>query len=146
MATFSVHVDMTGPIFEGKAPGVLHDMLHEAVSEIGDRAHREIVAEAWTMNKSGRAGTGPGGFWAPRNVYMYDNFSGGLGDDTVVIQGGQKTYFGWWPWLEGTSKRNASTSFGGYHTFQRTADRWQKLAGLVLEDAVARHMDELGGT
>ena len=135
MATYKVTVDISGPLFDGHAEEVANQVVESAAKEIAVRAQREIRAQAWTMNKSGRGGTGR----AAAGVLLYDHGT------TQVIYGEMIKGQVWWPWLEGISKRNDSTPFKGYWTFKTTAGRWDKLGGLILQDKLDERIAEMGG-
>ena len=44
------------------------------------------------------------------------------------------------PWLEGTSSRNQTTSFKGYHAFRRAADELRRKAPALVEWVARRHI------
>lgn len=50
-----------------------------------------------------------------------------------------------WPWLEGTSKRNVTTGFKGYHTFRKTRLRLDKEAQAIGERELAKVLPQIGG-
>jgi hypothetical protein len=51
----------------------------------------------------------------------------------------------WAPWLEGKSKRNESTGFGGYHLFRKTAAALRKRAIDVLQHRLDEFIGRMGG-
>ena len=52
----------------------------------------------------------------------------------------------WGPWLEGTSKRNSSTRFKGYHLFRQTRQALQKLAPEIGQAELDKVIGRIGGT
>jgi len=49
------------------------------------------------------------------------------------------------PWLEGSSKRNRSTRFKGYHLWRRARDVTQREAGSIAQDLLPPYLDRIGG-
>lgn len=49
------------------------------------------------------------------------------------------------PWLEGTSRRNASTSFRGYHSFERAHRSVVDSLDRLLSDVTRTYVSRLGG-
>lgn len=100
-------VEAGGPIFDGRADGLLAQWANRTASELGQAGEAEL--RAFPMDSTGRA---RGGFQS--NVHA-------MTDGPVSrIRGPMITGVTWSPWLEGTSKRNRSTGFGGYHLFRKT--------------------------
>lgn len=48
------------------------------------------------------------------------------------------------PWLEGTSDRNESTSFKGYHAFRRARQQLEAQVPQLTDAVVRRHTDRTG--
>ena len=143
MPSFQVTVDISGPVFDGRAEQDVNKVLEATARTLAIEGRAVIAAQALTMNKSGRAGTGPGGFGAAAGaVVAYDNWSA---SGNWVIYGGMKEYYFWWPWLEGTSKRNDSTRFKGYHTFREEAGRLNRRAEAVAEAELDKYIGDMGG-
>jgi hypothetical protein len=88
------------------------------------------------MNKSGRAGHPAA---AARGVSI--SYA-----DAVVVRGGISEGEFSWPWLEGTSKRNESTPFRGYHAFAQAAARMAGRAQSVLEKHAEQGVRQIGGS
>lgn len=135
MPRFKVTVEAKGPVFDGRAAEVVHEVVQAATRELAERGQHFIQMQANAMDRSGRGGTGR----AAAGVILYD-------------QGMNQLIFGamvegevWWPWLEGTSKRNRSTKFGGYHTFRKARYQIAASADQVLEEKLAERIGEIGG-
>src|SRR5690242_17676851 len=137
MSSFKVtaHVRVSGPIVDGSAETALHDWLRATVEELTSRGTRRIRAAADAMDRSGRGGTGR----AAAGLIIYDR------DLTQTIFGEMKKGEVWWPWLEGTSSRNRTTRFKGYHTFRDTARGLDDEAGRVAEEKLAEYLPRMGG-
>jgi hypothetical protein len=129
MAT--TRIKLSGPLFDGGAEKAAHDFTDSLAFEIAEIGRDWIKLDTQRMTKSG-SDTGA----AAAGVEM----TGGNG--AYVIRGGIRTGQYAWPWLEGTSRRNQSTHFGGYHSFRRTRLRMRKqvtpFAELRLEEYLAR--------
>jgi hypothetical protein len=137
MGVFHVQavVKVSGPIFDGVADHVIEKVLDETNRELGERGQTLIQTAADAMDRSGRGGTGR----AAAGVELQTRPGG------YRIWGAMRSGDVWWPWLEGSSSRNRSTRFKGYHTFRDTAKKLDDQAGDVLEKNLAAHMGELGG-
>ena len=137
MGVFTVRavVKVSGPIFDGVADRVVEKVLDEANRELGERGQSLIQSAANAMDRSGRGGTGR----AAAGVELQSRPGG------YRIWGSMNAGQVWWPWLEGTSSRNRTTKFKGYHTFRETAKKLDDQAADVLERKLQEHMGELGG-
>lgn len=122
----------TGPIPDGAAGVVLREWQNATGDLLASIGSDRIKYRADLMDKSGRGGTGR----AAAHVST-SNWTGGW-----VITGRSEEGETWWPWLEGTSKRNFTTRFKGYHTFRVVKNQLQRMAGkigrAVLDDFIGR--------
>jgi hypothetical protein len=126
---------VTGPLADGRAQLVVTRILDDTARELGQGTRRDIRAAARAMNKTGRGGTGE----AARGV----SISYG---DAVIVRGGIREGKFSWPWLEGTSQRNQSTPFGGYHAFAAAAARMADRAQQVLDKHAGQGARQMGGS
>jgi uncharacterized protein YodC (DUF2158 family) len=133
MAT--TNVTMTGPVFDGQASAAAQDFTRKLAVEIAGIGRDWIKLDTERMDKSGRGGTGA----AASGVKL----EGGGADWTV--SGGVSTGVYAWPWLEGTSKRNQSTGFKGYHTFRRTRLRMRTQVTPYAQSQMAQFIERMGG-
>lgn len=133
MAT--TRVVLSGPLFSGEAASAAADFANSLAGEVADIAKTWIMLDTERMDKSGRGGTGA----AAGGVQL----TGGGGRYTIT--GGIREGVYAWPWLEGTSKRNESTKFRGYHTFRRTRLRLRKQISPLAEMRLAAYIDRMGG-
>jgi hypothetical protein len=92
------------------------------------------MLRAWPMNKTGRA---RGGFQASLRVLQ-------AGPQARIpapaIRG-----VTWGPWLEGTSRRNQSTRFKGYHLFRKTRQELQRQAPGIGQRELDKVMPRIRG-
>jgi hypothetical protein len=121
-----------GPLADGAAPKVISEWRRAVVRELARRGVAEL--KAFPMDGTGRA---RGGF--------QDSLQEKVSNFTATIPGPMREGVAWAPWLEGTSKRNESTGFGGYRLFAKTAARLDELAAEVGEDELEKLVPELGG-
>lgn len=135
MATTKVVIK--GPLFDGRADEAAREFTDKLAREVAEIGVTWIKVEAHGMDRSGRGGTGKaaGGVEGPIG-------SGG----TYVIKGGIRKGEYAWPWLEGTSKRNQSTRFKGYHTFRRTRLRMRKQVTPYAQTLLERYLLMMGGS
>lgn len=132
MPSYHITVKAEGPLFDGRAVAASHEFLNKATQRLAETGRDWIMIDANAMDRSGRGGTGR----AAAGVLIYDR-----GDGRAIF-GEMNAGQVWWPWLEGTSKRNRSTRFGGYHTFrktrQRLADHLQDIVRPLLDEFLAK--------
>jgi hypothetical protein len=134
MAT--TRVTYSGPIFDGRAEAEAEKLCAGLAREVAEVGATWIKLDTQRMDKSGRGGTGQ----ASDGVEL---IGAGL---NYVIRGGIREGQYSWPWLEGTSRRNLSTSFKGYHSFRRTRLRMRKsLTQARLDELAAPYVAEMGG-
>jgi hypothetical protein len=128
-------VTLTGPLFNGQAAVAARDFTRALSAEIAEIAQTWIKLDTARMDKSGRGGTGA----AAGGVKI-----SGEGANWVVSGGIREGEYSW-PWLEGTSRRNQSTDFRGYHTFRRTRARMRKQVTPYAQTELAKFIERMGG-
>lgn len=128
----TANVECGGPIFDGAADHLLDQWAHDTADELGRMGEREL--REFPMDKTGRS---DGGF--------ADNVHAVTDGPVSRIKGPMITGVTWAPWLEGTSKRNSSTGFGGYHLFRKTRLDLQRAAADVGERNAERIIAGMGG-
>ena len=133
MAT--TRIKLSGPLFDGQAEKAAQEFTDSLAAEIAAIGHDWIAIEAHGMDKSGRGGTGA----AAEGVKV----TGGNG--AYVISGGISKGKYAWPWLEGTSKRNSSSKFKGYHTFKRTRQRMRTQVTPYAQAKLQEYLAQMGG-
>jgi hypothetical protein len=127
----TAYVRPSGPIADGLAGAVMEKFTEAARQAIADEGARML--REFPMNKTGRS---TGGFRTNLHV---------LQGSTVRIRGGLVTGTTWAPWLEGTSRRNSTTSFKGYHLFRKTRLELDRKAGEIAEAKLQDYLPQLGG-
>jgi hypothetical protein len=128
-------VTLTGPIFTGEAAAAARDFTRALSAEIAGIGRDWIKLDTDRMDRSGRGGTGA----AASGVKVT-----GSGENWVVSGGIRKGVYAW-PWLEGTSRRNQTTPFAGYHTFRRTRARMRTQVRPYAQAELARFIERMGG-
>jgi len=129
-----VTVRTRGPLFNGLAERAAEDWKREVGKELARQGQEEIRRRAARMHRSGRH-TGA----AERSVHAYNR-----GSSWAVVGESSKGEV-WWPWLEGTSRRNFTTRFKGYHTFRIVKNILQRKAKRVGEEILQRYLPLMGG-
>ena len=138
----NVIVTTKGPLFDGRAPQIVHREAQAIVQELVELGEQRLdqmlrprpagvylsVAEA----QKGQASTGN----YRRNISGMVRDLNGLITDGGVIYG---------PWLEGVGSRNASTRFKGYASFRRTAQWLEQQVPKVIRVRVDRMVARLNG-
>ena len=130
-------VIITGPLFDGRADAAARAFADSLAHEVAEIGRDWIRIEAMGMDKSGRGGTGAAAAGVEGPV-------GGNG--AYAIRGGIRKGQYAWPWLEGVSKRNQSTKFGGYHTFRRTRLRMRKHVTPYAQARIEEYLLRMGGS
>ena len=126
-------IQVQGPLADGRAEDAVKKWADRTAKALGDEGVERL--RAFPMNKTGRA---HGGFQANLHVIQ----SGPM----ARIPAPMITGVVWGPWLEGTSKRNSSTRFKGYHLFRKTRLQLQKRAPEVGQQVLDKLLPEIGGT
>lgn len=129
----TVEADVKGPLADGTADRVLSDWAQATAKALGDEG--AALLRAFPMNKTGRA---RGGFQANLRVLQQG--------PEARIPAPMITGVTWGPWLEGTSKRNESTGFKGYHLFRKTRQELQRRAPDIGQRELDKVIGQLGGT
>ncbi len=122
MARSRIDVSTSGPLFDNLCQDIVRDWLDVTKREVADMGVREL--DAFEMDKSGR-GTGHYQSMITTRVIRYNDV---LITDPVIYG----------MWLEGSSKRNESTRFKGYHLWRRTRLRLRR----VFKDVAQKKLDE----
>lgn len=128
-------VSITGPVFNGQAAAAARDFAKALSTEVAEIGRDWIKLDTQRMDKSGRGGTGA----AAAGVKL-----DGSGDNWVISGGVRKGEYAW-PWLEGTSRRNQTTAFKGYHSFRRTRLRMRKQVTPYAQAQMAEFIARMGG-
>ena len=113
----SVEVIRRGPLFNGHAQVAVADFLATAVRDVTNMTEVELHL---AMGRRFKHPTGK--FESALHQTMTTPYLRTVLDPIV-----------YGPWLEGTSKRNQSTRFKGYHLFRRTTAKMRKLAGPLVQ-------------
>ncbi len=130
----AVKIVLTGPLFDGQAEAAAKDFTDSLAGEIAAIGRDWIKLDTDRMTKSG-SDTGA----AASGVEM----AGGNG--AYVVSGGIRKGKYAWPWLEGTSRRNASTGFKGYGSFRRTTLRMRKQVTPFAQQRLEEYLARMGG-
>lgn len=130
MGRSTINVNFSGPLFDGEAPAIIREWLDKTKRQVADMGVREL--DAITMDSTGR-GTGHYQTMITTRVISYNDV---LITDPVVYG----------PWLEGTSKRNESTRFKGYHLWRRTRLKLRRDFKDIAEKSLHEYyLQRLGG-
>jgi hypothetical protein len=131
----TTRVIISGPIFSGAAAQAAAEFTDSLAGEVAEIGATWIKLDTERMDRSGRGGTG--------------RAAGGVqitgGGSSYTIRGGIREGEYSWPWLEGTSPRNASTGFKGYGSFRRTRLRMRKQIRPYAEAELAAYIIRMGG-
>lgn len=126
----TVHFDvsLSGPLFDGTAPGIAAQMIH-AVTEHITETGKDMVGSFSAEFKSH-----PTWRWETQLTGAVTDNHGRI-YDTVPYTA----------WLEGVASRNQVTRFKGYHMWKISAAWLQQSAGALAETVIATWLPLLGG-
>lgn len=131
----NITVTVRGPLFDSDPEGVVQAALEDLTASIANQGQAIIKSKAAKFNKSGRGGSGAAA----------DAVTTRVESTTAVITGQSSKGEAWWPWLEGTSKRNQSTRFKGYFTFRLATGVMRKRMRAQAPKVIAGACAKLGG-
>ena len=131
----SVKVVVRGPIFNGEASEAARALCADIVEAGAKQGAGIVKSKAKKFNRSGRGGTGAA---AAAVTYRVTEM-------TATIVGESTKGVVWWPWLEGTSKRNASTRFKGYHAFRLATGVMRKRIKTIANKLLPEYTERMGG-
>lgn len=124
----SSEVTVSGPFFSGPLQtAVLSDIIDDSQTAV-----TAAVMEAVHFNLDGSI-KHPTPYYETQITVQHQAFYDVVHDRGIVYG----------PWLEGTSRRNATTRFKGYHSFRRAAQTVQGLAPGIVARIVARQIRRL---
>ena len=120
---------VSGPLFDGRAKAAVIRWLDASKKDVAQIAVDSLHAQ--TMNRSGRA-TGRYQSEIVQNRVSY----GDVRISDPLIYG---------PWLEGTSERNRSTRFKGYHLWRKARLKARRDSLEVTQRKLDEFIGEMGG-
>lgn len=110
-----------------KAAGLVENAVEQSEEDVAQEAYNEVRKRLRSVLKN------PTGHYESR--VMTSTQSNGVAlTDGGVIYG---------PWLEGTSSRNNSSRFKGYHTFRMVLQDMTKRADEIAENTIAEAVRKL---
>ena len=137
-----IDVEIKGPLFK-KGAKITRDAMEDAVQELmelGEDRLSDLLrpgpAGVFLSAAKARPGRASQGHYS-RNV------SGKRQGLTARIDDGGKVEYG--PWLEGTSSRNQTTRFPGYHSFRTVGQELEKKSDDVLEKHIGKAARRMRG-
>lgn len=122
----NVRVDTSGPLFDGRFPRIVDDMVQDMVWEVGMQAFADVHQNA------------DGSFKNPTPYYETQITQEWHGRDVLVHDRG--IVYG--PWLE---RGRSTTRFRGYHIWERATRSTQRKAQGLIQPILARYIAKLNG-
>lgn len=126
-------LDVSGPLADGRAIDAAEKWQENTSRALGEEGVR--LLRAVPMDKSGRS---HGAFRDALKVVRQS-------PSEVRVPGPQVRGVVWSSWLEGTSRRNESTKFRGYHLFRAARLALEKQAPEIGQAELDKLMAEIGG-
>jgi hypothetical protein len=124
----AVTVDLSGPLFDGRAQHELDAMLVAIVDDVAAQGYSE-----WMANLNGS-------IKHPTPYYETQITTDRHGDSAVVHDRG--IVYG--PWLEGTGSRNKTTRFKGYASARRAVATLETKAQGIAEHTAQKFIRGMG--
>lgn len=121
-------VDVSGPLFDGRADKAVDDFLVDARHDVGGQglAYVHTILDRWIRE--------------PTPYYETQLIVEDVAADTVVHD--REIIYG--PWLEGIGKKNRTTRFKGYHAFRLATQLLNRgRARALAERALTQHLPEM---
>ena len=112
----SKHVTARGPLFDGRAAKAAHDFCVEFAERYADDVNAELQQQFSRVFKN------------PTGRYESRVRARRVGTGVSEVSGNVTPYGAW---LEGTSRRNRTSSFKGYGSFQKVAPKMERKANAV---------------
>lgn len=129
MLTLDFEFKVSGPLFDGRADEALREFIQAAERNIAEYGVTQIRRQlGWVEQHE------TGYYQAHiRNRAVTEGY---LITDSRVVYG---------PWLEGTSERNQTTRFKGYHTFRLMTSQLVRSSQYLAEDVIDPYLARMGG-
>jgi len=121
-------VRFSGPLFDGSAEAILRHGVEQARIEFAEEAKRSVELETGVFRN-------PTGRYKSLIHIVQEGF-------TSRILPGRLPYV---RWLEGTSRRNQTTRFKGYHVFRKAFQQVEARAESFFESALEPVIRRLNG-
>lgn len=124
-------ITVHGPLWDGEASAAVTAWLDDTKRELASSGQE--LLRAYPMNKTGRA-TGA-------HTQSITTLSAGTDE---LVQAKSTKGKVWWPWLEGTSHRNATTHWKGYSAVRKTRLKVRREANKVAQDNLDKYIGRMG--
>jgi hypothetical protein len=115
-----------GPLFDGRAEAALAEYVRVMPEKIADKGRDMVREHLSTVIKENR------GVYVSRVHVRPEGSTQVIGNDMVYS-----------PWLEGTSQRNHSTRFRGYHTFRLIGQELDRRAEPMAEEILRPYLNRM---
>lgn len=125
----ATRVTITGPIGDGRIPGMISQMIAEMMTVVANQAYADVRRNLDATIQF------PTPYYETQVMVQQQH------DDMVVHDRG--IVYG--PWLEGTSRRNQATRFKGYHSFRKAADELRRQVPQYCQHVASQWLPRLNG-
>ncbi len=125
-------ITVHGPLFDGEASAAVTAWLTDTKKELASSGQE--LLRAFPMNKTGRA-TGA-------HINTISTLTQGSAE---LVEAKSTKGKVWWPWLEGTSHRNATMHWKGYAAVRKTHLKVRREANKVAQDNLDKYIGRMGG-
>ncbi len=125
-----VEIKRKGPLFDGRAPHIVHRALAETVKEVSTVGLQDVRREFAHVLRH------PTG-------YLESHVVNDVRDTRAVVSDKGRVLWSWW--IEGTGSRNRTTRFKGYWTFKRMAVGLRLKVRTIARPIFDRYTREMNG-
>jgi hypothetical protein len=126
----TIEITFTGPLFDGRAEQIIDSIIDDMTVEVANEASATVHR---LLNERIQH---PTPYYETQIARQDPRPGTSIVTDRGVIYG---------PWLEGTSPRNRTTRFRGYHAFSEATDQIDDRAPQLLAAVLSRRLPDLGG-
>lgn len=125
-----IEVSVSGPLFNGLGAAAARDLVHDIRHEVS----RQVLADVHHVLNARIQHPTP---------YYETQINIREGPDVDIVNDRRIVYG---PWLEGTSRRNQTTRFKGYHAFRLARQASVAKVPRLVQAAARRAVARMGGT
>lgn len=129
MAAIEIEVDVSGPLFDGRAQVAAREYVQQVELDVAHQGYADVMG---ILNADIRHPTP----YYETQITVQRQVNNLVVTDRGVVYG---------PWLEGTGSRNFPvTSFAGYHAFRRATQQLRQQAPQIAQNTLRHYIDRMG--
>lgn len=141
-------VRTSGPLFDGRAGIALREGIESVRHDVAKRGVELTMAAFTGSIRADRGGmqrsittTGSSRTYSTRSGRKTYSLPVAVDDLSETVVTTDLATYG--PWLEGTSSRNETTRFPGYHGFRRAGQELDRVAGGIAGESIRPYVERM---